>query len=315
MDADIYICSKPLQYFNVRNIRYESGSSRRILVFLGHFVDAESFSLQVKKYDDQWDDVLYFKDFFHWDLYLFFHPVNTLFVECDASFMYGIFYKLFRFRNMYMFEEGFGSYRRDRFDHSKGLKKWVNNCTGVGKHIGFSDFLTGQYLYLPDLYRLQFPGYSKSLHSFQKSFVERLQEDLPLFLQYSTGYKEFLELKNKRIAIYLTNHKINEDIVNELQRAKSEFDCMYVKPHPHIRKIDGQGVGGLKIVQSNIMVEFLLLILLDGGNELTVFHENSTSVIWFQDKIANRNLGKPFKEYDIVATYIKTNGLLSEYKI
>ena len=125
------------------------------------------------------------------DLYLFFHPVNTLFVEVDASFVYGIFFKLSRFKRMYMFEEGFGSYRRDRFDNSKGLKNIINKLTGVGDHIGFSKFLTGQFLYLPDLYRSQFPGYSKSLKSFQKPFVKRLREELPLFLNFSTGYEEF----------------------------------------------------------------------------------------------------------------------------
>ena len=29
MDTDIYICSKPLQYFNVRNIGYGNASSKK----------------------------------------------------------------------------------------------------------------------------------------------------------------------------------------------------------------------------------------------------------------------------------------------
>ena len=91
MDTDIYICSKPLQYFNVRNIGYGNASSKKVLIILGHFRDAELFFHQVKTFDDTWNDILYFKDLFHLDLYLFFHPVNTLFVEVDASFVYGIF--------------------------------------------------------------------------------------------------------------------------------------------------------------------------------------------------------------------------------
>ena len=46
---------------------------------------------------------------------------------------------------MYMFEEGFGSYRRDRFDNSKGLKNIINKLTGVGDHIGFQSFLQGSF--------------------------------------------------------------------------------------------------------------------------------------------------------------------------
>lgn len=57
------------------------------------------------------------------------------------------------------------------------------------------------------------------------------------------------------------------------------------------------------------MVEFLILILLDNGNKLSVFYENSTSVIWFQDRIINKNMGQPFEEYDIVASYIQSKEL------
>jgi len=42
------------------------------------------------------------------------------------------------------------------------------------------------------------------LKSFQKPFVKRLREELPLFLNFSTGYEEFLSVKNKSVGIYLT---------------------------------------------------------------------------------------------------------------
>ena len=189
------------------------------------------------------------------------------------------------------------------------MKKIINKLTGVGDHIGFSKFLTGQFLYLPDLYRSQFPGYSKSLKSFQKPFVKRLREELPLFLNFSTGYEEFLSIKNRSVGIYLTNHQINVDILKALDKEKNDFDYVYVKLHPHIKKTEDLYQYGLKIVQSNIMVEFLILILLDNGNKLSVFHENSTSVIWFQDRIINKNMGQPFEEYDIVASYIQSKEL------
>ena len=168
----------------------------------------------------------------------------------------------------------------------------------------FQSFLRGSFLY-----RSQFPGYSKSLKSFQKPFVKRLREELPLFLNFSTGYEEFLSVKNKSVGIYLTNHQINVNILKALDKEKNDFDYVYVKLHPHIKKTEDLYQYGLKIVQSNIMVEFLILILLDNGNKLSVFHENSTSVIWFQDRIINKNMGQPFEEYDIVASYIQSKEL------
>lgn len=309
MRPDIYICSKPLQYFNVRNMDSLSVPARRILVFLGTFIDAEAFVRKVRAYDTSWNDILYFENYFQLDRYLFFHPANRLFVECDASFMYGIFSKLGRFREMYMFEEGFGSYRRDRFDQSTGLKAWINRRTGVGRHIGFSSFLSGQYLYLPDLYRRQFPGYTKELRPFSKPFLVRLSEELPLFLKYSTGYEDLLHIKGKRIGIYLTNHKINASILEALEKERDKFDYLYVKPHPHIRVENESSLHGLRVIRTNLMVEFVLSLLLDNGNQLTVYHENSTSVIWFQNHVVCKNWGKPFEEYDIVASYIRERGL------
>ena len=119
MDTDIYICSKPLQYFNVRNIGYGNASSKKVLIILGHFRDAELFFHQVKTFDDTWNDILYFKDLFHLDLYLFFSPSKYVVRRGRCFFCLWNIFKLSRFKRMYMFEEGFGSYRRDRFDNSK----------------------------------------------------------------------------------------------------------------------------------------------------------------------------------------------------
>lgn len=302
MSRDVYICSKPLQYFNVRNIGYESGSLK-VLAIVGNFRDARSFFEHVRQWDDSWDEILYFDTQFQFDRYLFFHPADTLFVEIDVSFVYGIFYKLSRFKRMYVFEEGFGTYR-NRTDGSKGLKRLINRLTGAGDHVGFAQFLTGQYLYMPDLYRRLFPGYAKELCSFRKPFVERLREELPLFLKFSTGYEEFLSLRDKSIGIYLTNFTINPDILSTLEAERGRFDEVYVKLHPHIQAMENLQGCSVKVIRTNIMVEFLFLLLLDNGNKLTLFHENSTSVIWFQDRVENRNMGEPFEEYDRVASYI-----------
>lgn len=307
MDTDIYVCSKPLQYFNIRNIGWTPGESRRVLAILGFFVNAQTFYQRVKALDQTWNEVLYFETQYAFDRYLFLHPARRLFVEVDKSFVYGIFGQLRRFREMYMFEEGFGSYRRDRFDDSQGLKRWINRCTGVGKHVGFSSFLTGQYLYLPDLYRQQFPGYDKKLLSFEKPFLAHLREELPYFLKLSDGYGTFLSLKEKRIAIYLTSHLINEHILHQIKQDKDAFDLVYVKPHPHIRDFRAFESSGVAVIHSNLMLEFLLMLLLENGNHLTLYHENSTAVIWFQHEVESRNMGEPFKEYDIVASYIRSH--------
>lgn len=304
MTIDLFVCSKPLQYFNIRNINWIPDKTYRTLVILGFFSNSLNFFHRVKELDHTWNKILYFKTQYEFDYYLFIHPAHRLFVEVDNSFVYGIFHKLHRFHEMYIFEEGFGSYRRDRFDNSNGLKRLINRCTGVGKHVGFSSFLTGQYLYLPDLYKQQFPYYTKKLYTFNKPFLLHLQEELPYFLKISQGFEEFLSLNSKRIGIYLTNHQINKNILQQIEHDKDLFDLTYIKPHPHICDYSDLKTSNIKIIRSNIMIEFLLVLLLEKGNQLTIYHENSTAVIWFQHKIINRNLGKSFNEYDIVSSYI-----------
>lgn len=309
MKRDIYICSKPLQYFNIRNITFPSLSNERILIIYGCFIQAKDFYKRVKKIDTTWTNVVLVNSWSELYCFLFFHPAENLFVENDKSFIYGIFHSLRCFRRLYIFEEGFGSYRTDRIDNSKGLKYLINRKTGVGKHVGFSSFLTGQYLYLPELFKQQFPNYSKPIFQFSSSFVERLFEELSLFQQLSDGYDCFLDLKNRKIAIYLTNHVINPDILNSLMKEAKFFDAIYVKPHPHMKDLGEFEQYNLPIIRSNIMVEFLLVLLLKNKNQLTVFHENSTSVIWFQNRIECVNKGEQFAAYNIVADYIKGNKL------
>ncbi|MDD4515325.1 hypothetical protein [Massilibacteroides sp.] len=307
MKRNIYICSKPLQYFNLRNIKYENGEAEKILIIHGRFIDAKRFFEQVQVLDKDWDRIVFVDSWTKLYTFLFFHPAGNVFAEIDKSFVYGIFHLLFRFRRFYIFEEGFGSYRTDRIDESRGLKRLINRITGVGKHVGFSSFLTGQYLYLPELYKKQFPNYPKPVYTFSKPFVERMIQELPLFLQLSDGYEEFLHYQGKKIAICLTNHVLNPRLIGCLLEAKPRFDVVFIKPHPHLKDLNIFEQYNLPIVRSNIMVEFLLTLLLKNENQLTVFHENSTSVIWFQNKLESVNRGEPLEAYNIVADYIKEN--------
>ena len=58
-------------------------------------------------------------------------------------------------------------------------------------------------------------------------------------MNFSTGYEEFLSVKNKSVGIYLTNHQINVNILKTLDKEKNDFDYVYVKLHPHIKKNRG----------------------------------------------------------------------------
>jgi len=306
MEKDIYVVSKPLQYFNVRNIVDRDRRSHKTLIILGFFIDSDSFTDSVREYDDIWDEVIYMRSKPKEYFYLLFHRCDKLYVELDASFVLGVLSSFGCYKQMYIYEEGYGSYRRDRWGGAKGLKRWINHLTGVGERVaGFSRFLTGQYLYLPELYTKLFPGYDKPIYSFRKPFLKHLRDEKELFLKLSAGYETFSALQNKKVGIYLTTHEINGVILEEILKQKSMYDVFFVKPHPHLRDLSLFEKYNMNLVRSNIMIEYLLGCLIDNGNDVTVYHENSTGIIWFQDKICDRNMGKPYEEYNVVASYVR----------
>jgi hypothetical protein len=314
MTHDVYICSKPLQYFNIRNIKRSGTREKDVLIFLNSFIDAPIFVDRVKEYDLSWGKVNLLKNRFSFYKYLFFHHADSIYVELDSTFFYGLLKVLGCFKHMFLFEEGFGSYRRDRCRKAHGLKKWINKLTGVSDYVGESKFLEGIYLYMPDLYHQQLPENDKRLIPFAAPFVQHLKDELPLFLKLSDGYEDFLHIKQKKIGIYLTSHQIKPEIIKRLIEDRNQFDILLLKPHPHLKNIDIDTQYNVQIVRSNVMMEFLLIILLSNQNKLSVYHENSTAVIWFQDLIDNRNVGPVFEEYNIVASYIKSLNTTSNNK-
>lgn len=306
MEKDIYVVSKPLQYFNVRNIVDPERHSHKTLIILGFFIDSAAFTDAVRRHDTLWDEVIYLKSKRAEYFYLLRHRCARLYVELDASFILGILSSLGCFRQLYIYEEGYGSYRRDRWGEAKGVKKCINQYTGVAERVtGFSRFLTGQYLYLPALYRDLFPGYDKPLYPFRKTFLAQLHDERELFLKLSEGYDAVTAIHNQKVALYLTTHQINTTILEEILQQKSAFDVLFVKPHPHLRDLSIFEKYKMNLMRSNMMVEYLIDSLLENGNDLTVYHENSTGVIWFQDKIHDRNMGTSYSEYQVVSSYVR----------
>jgi len=305
MRHDIYSCSKPLQYFNLRNLTLPHPSTKRTLIILGAFFEAEEFVATLKRLDTSWDTVIYCKTHREVYTYIFTHPAQNLVTEMDASFVCGLLSCCHRFKQLYIYEEGFGSYRKDRFNPAKGIKRFINKRTGVGNHVGFSSFLTGQFLYFPALYKQQMPHYDKELLSFNQPFVPQLTHELPFFLHFFKEYETFQALTNQKIGIYITNHTLNPHIIERLIADKAHFDCIYIKPHPHIKDTKLSTQYGISLIRSNIMLEFLWVLLLANHNQITVYHENSTAVLWFQDKMKCYNMGDPYIEYTIVSDYIK----------
>lgn len=309
MKRELYICTKPLQYFNLKNIVKPDMDTHRTLLIKNNFRGSELFLEKLKEKETLWDEIVHTsstKDYYKSILKA---KAQTLYIDNDSSAFLALYSMFFR-KTVYVYEEGFGTYRRYAIKHGVGKKKFLfYRLIGIRERIGNSIYVKGLYLYLPDLYKRLYPEYKKEIRSFDRTFISELEQNMSLLLSCSDRVDELLQHKNKSIAIYLTSHHVNNAIVDCLRSEKSEYDLVYVKPHPHIKDLTPFMSMHFEVIKSNIMVELLLLLLLNNGNKLTVYHENSTSVIWFQNRIENRNMGERIEEYNIVTSYI-----LNEYK-
>lgn len=301
---DIYVCSKPLQYFNIRNIPHlETFSKHRTLIILGSFYDSKKFAINIRKYDRIWDKVIYVTNHKELYLYLFMHHINNLIVEQDDCTIIGILY-FFKRCYIYIFEEGFGSYRRDRIKQKKRYQRWIDQYFGVGKMVGFSKYLKGQVLYYPDLYRKRFPDYQKSLYTFIYPFKKALEKNISLFEKLSgEGLEEILSLSNKRILIYITNWSVDQNIIEQMEEKKCDFDYIFVKLHPHIQKSELILPSFIQIIESNILVEFMLLKWKQNNNKVTIYHCSSTSVLYFMHDLLTIDFLK-YPEFLEIEKYI-----------
>lgn len=302
---ELYICTKPLQYFNARNIVDPASNSYKILLIKDSFIDAQSFITALREQEQIWDEVYYACGSKEYYRYILKAKAQTLYIDNDSSGFLAVYSTLLH-KSVYVYEEGYGTYRRSAIKDSIGKKKFLSyKMLGIRDRIGNGRFVKGVYVYLPDLYRSLFPDYRKEIKTFNQPFLDALADNMSLFLSISTGADSLQAIKDKTILIYLTSHCINETVVGYIKAEKDLYDRIYIKPHPHIKNIDMKEIQGVEVMHSNLMFEILLLLLLRNNNKITVVHENSTAVIWFQSLVKIINMGAELPDYELVSSYIR----------
>lgn len=303
MRPDVYICSKPLQFFNIKNIGNLAGSSnRRILIVFPDFFEGNIFVDNIRRFDSYWDEIITIQTKADYYNYIKKHKINYLIVENDASVRMFAFMIIAKLRNqvkaLYVFEEGIGTYRNDLH---VGLDKLWRTLTLIGAHYGASPFCKHVILYEPEFYNNKF--HSHKAISFSTKFIDGLKKHRTLFHKLCGDLPSNIDVHNQKILLYITNHSIDGEILSKMIQKKDNYDVMYIKPHPHIKKLDCIP-DGIEIIRTNILMEFILSDFLCKGNKLTIWHQASTSLIYFTNKVEEKNFVE-FPIYDEFVTYRK----------
>ena len=280
---DVYVCSKPLQYFNIKNIgKVENASQEKILIVVGAFYDAKRYVEHIKEYDDEWTDVLYMNDVSESHHWIRNHRINNLFIENDASWKI-FFINLFgRIKSIYVYEEGIGSYKNDT---KGGIESVTRRILGVGNHNGESKYCKGIILTKPWLYNQKFN--TTKARAFRFSFGDCLRNNELLLEKITGSMPEVLNVSNNRVLIYVTEWKIHSDVLERFGNEVCNYDLCFIKLHPHIKTFKSTANNLFHVIQSPMMMEMILYFLLKQNNQVTVWHHCSTSVVHFIDQITS----------------------------
>lgn len=299
MKIDAYMCSKPLQYFNILNIGNINNSPlKKILCIRNDFLEAEIFAKNIKLYDKQWDDVIILKNKKEYHLFIIKTKIHNLIAENDASWLMWIHSLMKHFDNFYVFEEGIGTYK---FISRKWWDRAIRKILGIGSHYGESKYCKNIFLYEPDLYNKKFSS-TKAL-PMKQNFIEALKNNAELFTKLSPPIPDFLNVKGKKILLYITNHEISKNIIDKMCKLDG-YDLLIIKPHPHIKNLLLETkYSNIYILSTNMMIEYILYEI-SKKNSLEVWHFASTSMVYFTQFIKNTNFGN-FPIYNEFINYLK----------
>lgn len=310
--VDIYICSKPLQFVIVKDVAsMQVSNNDRILYIIPSFKDAEDFIKRVKYLDNTWKEVRVRRNFARVLLSMIACNIENIYVYTDMSINLGLFSKL-KQCNIFVYEEGCGSYMNQIWRKKGFFYQLLDKFLGVGNQLITSRFLAGAYLYYPQLFQIMRAQNKVPIFQIKSSFLEGINANLPILcdLSYLDSYKE-LQVRNKTILLYITEWELDQKIIKYIEESASEYDYVYIKPHPHIRKKINYNKVNVIVLEAEVMAEIIINKLLKQGNDLTLIHNCSTSVLYFLGNVqekrhdAHDNFDtNNAQEYENIAQYI-----------
>lgn len=291
---DIYLCTKPLQYFNVLNLPYDHRNTPRKLFWIPNFIGSDTFIENIRNYDKTWKDVVVVKNIRRFYVFLLLHRCQSVYTAYESSTIFGLIRFLRRFE-VFVFEEGASAYLKVNKKRNM-IQKLLDHFLGVGDYFGGSKYVSRQYLYYSVLLNKRYPECTTPISEYSLSFRDALINRLDYFFLLSesdcTYYKS---IKGKKILIYITDWVVRKEVLRYVSEVKSQYDIVFFKPHPKILLQQyPDTIPGIITINSNVMVEMIFQLLLNNHNQLTIWHHSSNAVLYFLNVANVENMDEVF---------------------
>ena len=265
--ANMYVCSKPLQYFNVRNLPKEDKFDH-ILVVEDKFKDADIFYNKVVEFDKDWTEVVFVEDRSKiLSLCLFKYQVAKFYYYMDFMLKAAALLYALPCKDLFVYEEGISAYRTEMFTNTSDYKRKIRKLLGISEYAGQHPRVKGIYVYNKEKYLKTFAFLNKKLKPlpFKQSFPEMIENNLQLALKIFQFDADiiFRNVSNSKVLFYITSWPLDE---NALERINVyDYDYIVIKPHPHIRHINWPNKwknAKTIVIESVILAEFLIELLI-----------------------------------------------------
>ena len=281
MTRSYYIVSKPLQYFNAININ--DVVINKTCIIIDSFYEAQGFFKRIKN-QNYWSNVLFFDnqlDAYKW-LNKEVNLTDYLFIDSDYGLQKTLWLSRIKSINIYVYEEGIGSYRNDllKSGHQKKIILFFLKLIGVKGYMGGGRYTKGIIIYNIEKHKKLIRNFRNERVQFKLSFLDHIVTD-PVKKSFNIDSTQpiFQKLTNKKIFLYLTDFKYNDEI-NFLLTKYSDYTKI-LKPHPFQKdKVDNNKFDF--IIENGILIELFIIESLKIVNELVVVHENSSAIEYFK---------------------------------
>lgn len=303
-----FLISKPLQYFNSKNIPSEKFEKKDCFL-VNNFFDAPEFAGYIKKIK-YWNKVMLFPNDFAAIIYFIVNSrkYDNLYLYSDISTIITILLFFVKRKNISTYEEGFGSYRYFPYRSNGVFFNKIRKIFKVTNWMGGNGLTKTIFVYHPTvLNRLVPESKAKKVKKLTSSFYESAINSLES--KYFFNEIDFALLKNKKIFLLLGSWNINSNykkILNDFQNYTT-----ILKPHPHFRS--SLESYDFDFIIKKMPAELLIVNLIKICSKVVVVHENSTTIIYLplstHDHIHEINISNNEKSKNIYEN-IKKNILL-----
>ena len=284
---NVYIVTKPLQILIAKAIKDQlNPECHSYLIVIDYFNNSKSVYENLKNEDWGYAGIYWASDKKNAIEYIRKIKAHSVFVDSDIGVRNLFFLARVKlvsvFPDIYVYEEGMGTYRTDLYSKKKSF---FLRLFGVATHFGSSILTAGVFVYEPGRYLSLFPEYNKLCNKIKNNLISLIEDkrlNLQAIFDDSDAAKK-IERKSKECSVYLSSWSVDKTFLDNFQKIAGD---KYVKLHPHIKIYTELGLKkGVQQLPSSLPAEIALLNLAKIYDRVAVYHHGSGVSLYLSSSV------------------------------